>query len=127
MKRKSFFLGGSSAYPFYASEFITAAGGKDARIAVLVQSLTGWQRYGDEISEPWLEHGVSHISPVFPNKDGLLDIQKTILILRQATGIFIGGGNTPTYYQLFALRQFGSSSWRDTRWVFLWPAYPQVH
>jgi cyanophycinase-like exopeptidase len=56
--KRVFLIGGSAAYTALAGAFVTAAGGHDAKIALLLQG--------------------------------------------GATGIFIGGGHTPTYHRLYA-------------------------
>lgn len=108
MVQKLFLLGGSPAYPAYADEFTAAAGGKDARIAVLVQTRPGWEKYGSEISQPWQERGVTKITAVTPNEQGLLDVEAAVDALQRATGIFICGGKTPVYHRLYASEPLGA-------------------
>lgn len=98
-----FLLGGSpAAYPLYANEFVSAAGGKHATMAVLAQSQSGWEKYKEEITRPWVERGVSRFLPIVPGTHGTLDLPSAQRALQEASGIFIGGGNTPTYQRLFA-------------------------
>lgn len=102
VKTRLYLLGGSPAYAVYADEFVAASGGQNAKIAVLVQTYAGWQKHKSEIVDPWKNRGVTQYEPVAPNENGILDTEKAIAILKNTTGIFIGGGHTPTYHQLFA-------------------------
>ncbi|MGD0749771.1 MAG: hypothetical protein ABSA23_00005, partial [Anaerolineales bacterium] len=96
-----FLLGGSqAAYKIYADEFVAAAGGRQAIIAVLAQTRSGWEKYQTEITRPWLDRGVAHFIPVTPYEAGRLDQTSALAALSSATGIFICGGNTPTNHQL---------------------------
>lgn len=97
-----FLLGGSPAYAVYGDQFVDAAGGAKAHIAALVQTRAGWEKHCDEITQPWRERGVSQFTAITPEPDGILDHANAAAILRDATGIFIGGGHTPTYHRLFA-------------------------
>jgi cyanophycinase len=97
-----FLLGGSPAYAVYGDEFVSAAGGARAQIAALVQTRAGWEKHYDEITQPWRERGASRFTAITPGPDGELDQTNAAAILRDATGIFIGGGHTPTYHRLFA-------------------------
>jgi cyanophycinase len=45
---------------------------------------------------------VSQIDPIFPDENEALDLEAASATLRDATGIFIGGGHTPTYHRLYA-------------------------
>jgi cyanophycinase len=105
-----FLLGGSpAAYRIYADEFVAAAGGRQATIAVMAQNRSGWEKYQAEITRPWLDRGVVHFVPVTPDEAGRLDQTSALAALSNATGIFISGGNTPTYHQLFASGTIGAA------------------
>ena len=101
-KTQLFLLGGSQAYSVYANDFVMASGGPNANVAVLVQTRAGWEKHKSEIVAPWQERGVKQFEVIVPNEAGLLNIEEAISILKRATGVFIGGGHTPTYHQLFA-------------------------
>jgi len=101
-KTRLYLLGGSPAYTVYADEFVAASGGKNANIAVLVQTRAGWEKHKSEIIDPWKNRGVTQYELVVPDEQGIIDTEKAIAILKNTTGIFIGGGHTPTYHQLFA-------------------------
>ena len=97
-----FLLGGSAAFDVVAEEFVPAAGGCDATIALLMQGGSGWEKYVPEYAQPWIRRGVSRYYPVASDENGTLDLDAVSTKLREATGIFIGGGHTPTYHRLYA-------------------------
>jgi len=100
--RLLFLLGGSAAFDVVAEEFVPAAGGRNATIALLMQGGRGWEKYVPEYAQPWIRRGVSRYFPVVPDENGKLDLDAASAKLREATGIFIGGGHTPTYHRLYA-------------------------
>ena len=97
-----FLLGGSEACDAVAAEFIPAVGGCDAKIVVLAQSREGWEKHESEYVQPWTRRRASKYYPVVPDEQGVLDLDTVSARLREATGIFIWGGHTPTYHQLYA-------------------------
>jgi cyanophycinase len=97
-----FLLGGSAAFDVFAEEFVPAAGGGDVTIALLMQGDCEWEKYVPEYTEPWIRQGVSRYYPIAPDENGALDMEAASAKLREATGIFIGGGHTPTYHRLYA-------------------------
>jgi len=101
-KTRLYLLGGTLAYSIYAEDFIAASGGKSARVAALVETRDGWTKHQSEITTPWKQQGMTQYEVVVPNEAGILDVEKTSAVLKGATGIFIGGGHTPTYHKLFA-------------------------
>ena len=100
--RLLFLLGGSAAFDVVAEEFVPAAGGRDATIALLMQGGHGWEKYVPDYAQPWIRQGVSRYYPIAPDENGTLDLDAVSAKIREATGIFIGGGHTPTYHQLYA-------------------------
>ena len=100
--RLLFLLGGSAAFDAVAGEFVPAADGCDATIALLMQGGSGWEKYVPEYTQPWIRRGVSRYYPIVPDENGMLDLDAASAKLRKATGIFIGGGHTPTYHRLYA-------------------------
>ena len=100
--RLLFLLGGSAAFDVVAEEFVPAAGGRDATIVLLMQGGRGWEKYVPEYTQPWIRRGVSRYYPIAPDEDGTLDLDAVSAKLHEATGIFIGGGHTPTYHRLYA-------------------------
>lgn len=101
-RRLLFLLGGSAAFDVVAEEFVPAAGGRDAIIALLMQGGHGWEKYVPEYVQPWMRRGVSRFYPIAPDENGTLALDVLSAKLREVTGIFIGGGHTPTYHRLYA-------------------------
>jgi cyanophycinase len=101
-RRLLFLLGGSAAFDAVAEKFVPAAGGCDANIALLMQGGHGWEKYVPEYAEPWIRRGISRYCPIAPDENGTLDLDSVSAKLRAATGVFIGGGHTPTYHRLYA-------------------------
>jgi len=101
-RRLLFLLGGSAAFDVTAEAFVPAAGGRDATIVLLLQGGKGWEKYLSEYTRPWTRRGVTRYCPIVPGEDGTLDLDAASAKLREATGIFIGGGHTPTYHHLYA-------------------------
>jgi cyanophycinase len=101
-QRILFLIGGSAAFDLVAEAFLLAAGGRDARIALLLQGGQGWEKYVPEYTRPWMRRGVPRYHVIVPDENVALDVAAASLRLREATGIFIGGGHTPTYHRLYA-------------------------
>lgn len=104
MKARSLLLllGGSAAFEAAAQAFVPAAGGSQARIALLLQGGHDWQRYVPQYVEPWIKAGIAGCYPIAPREDGSLHLEGVRARLLDATGIFVGGGHTPTYQRLYA-------------------------
>jgi cyanophycinase len=105
MAARLLFLLGGSAHPvldLVAQAFVPAAGGREARIALLLLGGSGWEKYVPQYAEPWERQGATRHSVVVPNDEGVLDVGTASTAIREATGIFIGGGNTTVYRQLYA-------------------------
>lgn len=108
-RRLLFFLGGSqSTFEAVAEEFVPAAGGVDAVIALLLSGQEGWEDYVSRYTEPWKKRGVVHCHTIVPDANGNLDSKKTQAVLRKATGIFIGGGDTTLYHRFYVTTPVGS-------------------
>lgn len=102
MPRQLFLLGGSAAFDVTADAFVPAAGGRSARLALLLQGGRAGQAYVSEYARAWQARGVSRCDVIVPDDAGKLDVERVSALLERATGIFIGGGHTPTYQQLYA-------------------------
>ena len=110
MSRKLLFLlGGDAAFEVAAQEFVPAAGGRDAQIVLLLQGGQGWEKYVPRYVEPWLKLGIAGYRVIVPDEDGKLDLPTATATLHWATGIFIGGGHTPTYHRLYAAEPIRSA------------------
>lgn len=101
-RRFLFLLGGSAAFDVTADEFGSAAGGSGATIALLLQGGEGWEKYVLEYAQPWMRRGGTRYCSIVPDEDGTLDLDAASAKLREATGIFDGGGHAPTYHPLYA-------------------------
>ena len=86
-----FLLGGSAAFEAVAEAFISAAGGSNSKVALLMQGGPNWQTYVPEYTEPWTRRGVTRYSTVVPGESGELDLDAVTSRLSEATGIFTGG------------------------------------
>lgn len=101
-QRRLYLLGGSAAFDIVAKEFIPAAGGCEATIALLMQGGSAWEKYVPDYIRPWSKRGLPHYHVIVPDENGGWDLEQVLARLKEATGIFIGGGHTPTYRQLYA-------------------------
>ena len=108
-QRRLYLLGGSAAFDVVAEEFVPAAGGHEATIALLLQGGSGWERYVPDYTKPWTRLGIAHHHVIVPDEDRAWDIDRVSAKLGQATGIFVGGGRTPTYQQLYATEPLRSA------------------
>ncbi|NIM04815.1 MAG: type 1 glutamine amidotransferase-like domain-containing protein [Armatimonadetes bacterium] len=85
-----------------ADEFVAAAGGRDATTALLMIGGQGWERYLPRYLQPWEKRGATKYHLIVPRHDGFLDLPAATSDLRAASGIFIAGGQTSRYHQLYA-------------------------
>ena len=99
-----FLLGGTDdgILDLVAAEFVPAAGGEEAVVALLMIGGEGWERYVARYVEPWEARGVRKVEVIVPGEEGRLDFAKAEGQLATATGIFIAGGRTATYHGLYA-------------------------
>jgi cyanophycinase len=98
-----FLLGSGKAFEITAEEFVPAAGGSKASIVLLLYSNNDkTPKYVAEYAAPWLKRGVVRYDVVMPDVSGVLDIEAARRKISSATGIFIGGGTTERYRELFA-------------------------
>jgi len=102
--RLLFLLGGSEGDILgrVADEFVPAAGGPDAAIALLLMGGPGWRDHAPEYTAPWMDRSARRHHVIVPDDQGKLDLEAASARIAEATGIFIGGGHTPTYHRLYA-------------------------
>jgi cyanophycinase len=96
-----FLFGGNPSLEDANKEFIAKAGGKDAKIALLIMNREGWEEYLPRYTSTWKSKGVENYSVILPDDEGYLDHTETISILRNSTGIYIGGGDTEKYHDYY--------------------------
>lgn len=65
----------------------------------------GWEEYVPLFQQMWAESGAQDVKVIVPDEDGKLDMEHEQVLL-QATGIFIGGGNTENYHRYYATGRF---------------------
>jgi cyanophycinase len=98
-----YLLSSRPAFDIVAEEFVPAAGGAKASIVLLLFSNNEkTPKYVSEYAEPWLKRGIAGHSVVMPKTSGELDLEDATLKITRASGIFIGGGETERYRELFA-------------------------
>lgn len=106
--RKLYLLGGNTSQEEANIHFAKAAGGENARISLLIVYREGWEAFLPRYTNHWIAQGVheNNISVIVPNEKGELDTAKAAEIVSDATGIFIGGGHSETYYSLYTKEPF---------------------
>jgi cyanophycinase len=101
MSRRLLFLLGGPIFEATAEKFVPAACSKNACIVLLLFN-SFKKEYLPEYIQPWEKRGVSKYHIIYPEKDGTMDVSATSEKIREATGIFIGGGPTDEYQKLYA-------------------------
>jgi len=102
MTRTLFLLGGGhGALEAVQPAFLRAAGPNPC-LVLLLQGGPQWERYLPLYIRPWIRRGIQHYRVIAPDADGTLDLECAAQALREATGIFIGGGNTRIYQEHYA-------------------------
>ena len=108
MARFLFLLGGGNGImDAVGREFVEAAGPKPV-LALLLQGGPKWKSYLPQYVQPWVRRGVQRYYVIVPNEKGTLDSEDAMAKLREATGIFIGGGKTGIYQALYATEPIGT-------------------
>lgn len=97
-----FMLGGDPSQRAAAEAFVNRSGGRDARLVLMLLNKHGWQNYLPFYVDNWLELGVKEYSLIMPDEKGNMDFDHAIECLKNATGIFIGGGDTLEYHRYYA-------------------------
>lgn len=101
--KRLFLLGGSDTiFDIVAEEFVPAAGGIGAKIVLLLSGENWWRDVVPHFTYPWRKRGVTWYHAIAPDENGDLNMDELITKLHEASGIFIGGGHTPTYQRLYA-------------------------
>ncbi|SNZ16800.1 cyanophycinase [Terribacillus aidingensis] len=108
LKRRLYLLGGNTSQREANVHFSRAAGGRNAKITLLLVYREGWENFLQHYTKHWLDQGVleRNISVIIPNEKGTLDANAAAQQLAAATGIFIGGGHSETYYTHYTKQPF---------------------
>ncbi|MCV4232337.1 cyanophycinase [Virgibacillus sp. LDC1] len=104
--RYLYLLGGHSFQAEANRQFIKQAGGSNARIALCIMNKPGWEEYVPLFQRMWKDSGAQDMQVIVPDDHGKLDMEHVEQVLSQATGIFIGGGNTEKYHHYYATGPF---------------------
>lgn len=101
--RQLFLFGGRAAnFEVTSKAFIDAAGGAQARIALLFPSGdAGWDRNLHWYCDPWLGMGVDEVTPIYPIKDKSFISTSACEDLKRSTGIFMCGGDTRKFHRVY--------------------------
>ncbi|KUO76386.1 MAG: hypothetical protein APF77_06720 [Clostridia bacterium BRH_c25] len=97
-----FLLGGDPSQKAAAEAFVAKAGGVDARLVLMLLNKHGWQDYLRFYVDNWLELGVKDYKVIIPDDNDVMDYDIVTADLRNATGVFIGGGDTLRYHYYYA-------------------------
>ncbi|OAB42766.1 cyanophycinase [Paenibacillus antarcticus] len=109
MTDKYLFLFGANPSLEEANElFIQKSGGQNAKIVLLIMNRSGWEEYLPRYTDVWKRNGVVHISVILPDDNGELNEKIAEELLQEATGIFIGGGDTEKYHAYYAMEPIKS-------------------
>lgn len=106
MKRVFLYGGVSKNFKEVSEPFIEAAGGNNAKIALLIQGGKGLEKFISVYRDPWLELGAEEVLTITAD-EALETYEKALDILAESTGVFVGGGNTETYRRAFAADEVG--------------------
>ncbi|MFP7170099.1 Type 1 glutamine amidotransferase-like domain-containing protein [Terribacillus sp. 7520-G] len=106
--RKLYLLGGNTSQEEANVHFAQAAGGPKAYIALLIVYREGWEAFLPRYTIHWTAQGVreDNIAVIVPDETGYLDTEKAANIIKNATGVFIGGGHSETYYSRYTKQPF---------------------
>ena len=101
---KRLFLYGDVADNFGTTSipFVEAAGGRAAKIALLLTGGPGWDRYVAVYRDPWMRAGAAEVIPIAPHGDATDLGVEAVSQLRSCSGIFVGGGDMHRYQRIYA-------------------------
>ncbi len=104
--RQLFLYGGyADNFAVTTNPFVTAAGGAEARIAVLFVSPESVEKFGGWYRDQWLGMGAAEVIPVCPAHGTLVLDQAALHTLRTCSGIFMCGGDTRKYRDIYVRSQ----------------------
>ncbi|MFQ5594497.1 MAG: Type 1 glutamine amidotransferase-like domain-containing protein [Anaerolineae bacterium] len=109
MMRQLFLFGGiPDSFESNSAPFVEAAGGRSARIALLLQGGPDWEAYVSRYRDPWLRLGAAEVVPIVPAGDTTELSAEALSHLRDCSGIFMGGGDTRRYREIYVLSEAGA-------------------
>lgn len=97
-ERYVYLFGGNPSLNEANREFVEKAGGTKARIALLIMNTSKWEKFLSAYTSVWEELGICRYDIIIPDESSTLDNNQTEEILKNATGIYIGGGDTYLYH-----------------------------
>jgi cyanophycinase len=100
LKGPVFGIGGSehiAALRSINSEFVAASGGGDASLVLLLASVPRDDPGVGDLVGDWLDLGAAEVTPLDPEEPDWATKRE----IENATGIFIGGGDTREYHRLY--------------------------
>jgi cyanophycinase len=100
-----FLCGGEPALGLSAKRFVAAL--KGGKVALLLQDKSNLEKYLPGYLNPWNAEGLAGYDLIAPDKTGFIDENRAQQILRRASGVFVGGGNTAIYHQFYASGPIG--------------------
>jgi len=98
------FLYGDVANNFESTStpFVEASGGRSVKIALLLAGGSDWMRCVPRYRDPWTRLGATEVVPIAPIGDSIELGAEAVSCLRHCSGIFIGGGDTRKYDEIYA-------------------------
>ena len=100
MRQLFLFGGGFSHFERLSESFVKAAGGTSARIGLLFSDREHIGSYFNRYASAWSKLGATVVA-ISPDPDGKLPPSE-LRVLCECTGVFMGGGNTRRYHEVYA-------------------------
>lgn len=108
MIRKLFLYGGlSDNFAQILKPFVDASGGKDAKIVILQQGGEGWKNNDDKHKSLFNAAGAENIEMILPESGFKIISESNKQLIRESTGIFIWGGDTSIYNEIYCDGEIG--------------------
>jgi cyanophycinase len=102
MNRKLFLVSDfSEKFDEFAARFVEVSGGEKAKIVFMMQGGKDWEKYYLQYKEKFQKTALIDFYPIYPDDDDEFD-PKMVKKLKNATGVFVGGGYTFRYIRAYA-------------------------
>ena len=85
----------------FAASFVRACGGKKANIVFLMQGGKDWETYFIDYQKSFLKSELTNFSPIYPDDEYEYE-PAMVKKLKNASGIFVGGGYAFRYIRAYA-------------------------